>query len=188
MPCDEIVGDLESVNEAGSKFNAGLLQIVIEAFIHPAHLDKVAEYVEQGKADEAQLLVGGSKFSDAGALYPPTIFTDVIPQTAIAWDEIFGPVLTTFLFRTAEEAIRNANDAPYGRSGYVWSMNLSTVFQAIRRIKAGRSWINGMGGGAPQLAIGGHRRSGVGRELGKHGFSEYSELKSTHASLSALPV
>lgn len=161
-------------------------RVSVGALIHQAHLDKVAGYVEQGKAAGAQLLVGGNRFGDAGAFYPPTIFTDVNPQMAIAQDEIFGPVLTTFRFRTAEEAIRMANDTPYGLSACVWSTNLSTAFQAIRRIKAGRTWINGMGDGAPQLAIGGYKQSGVGRELGKHGFDEYSEWKSVHVSLSAL--
>ncbi len=161
-------------------------RVNVGALIHQAHLDKVAEYVEQGKTDGARILIGGSRLGNGGAFYAPTIFTEVAPRMTIAQDEIFGPVLTTFRFKTAEDAIRMANDTPYGLSACVWSTNLSTAFQAIRLIKAGRTWINGMGDGAPQLAIGGYKQSGVGRELGKHGFDEYSELKSVHVSLSAL--
>ncbi|WP_246754861.1 aldehyde dehydrogenase family protein [Rhizobium lusitanum] len=162
-------------------------RVHVGALIHQAHLEKVAGYVAEGKADGARVLVGGDRLGEAGAFYAPTIFTDVTPQMTISQDEIFGPVLTTFRFKTEEEAIRMANDTPYGLSACVWSTNLSTALQAIRRIKAGRTWINGMGDGAPQLAIGGYKQSGVGRELGRHGFDEYSELKSVHISLSAFP-
>jgi acyl-CoA reductase-like NAD-dependent aldehyde dehydrogenase len=156
----------------------------VGAMIHAAHLDKVAGYVEQGLADGAELLIGGERFADGGAFFQPTIFNNVDPEISIAREEIFGPVLSVFRFRQLEEAIRLANDTPFGLSASVWSTNLSTAVQSIRAIRAGRTWINGMGDGAAQLTIGGYKKSGVGRELGKHGFDEYSEFKTVHVTLS----
>ena len=155
----------------------------VGALIHQAHLEKVAGYVTQGKADGAEVITGGAVLGQSGAFYAPTIFTGVKPEMSIARDEIFGPVLSTFRFIDPEEAIRLANDTPFGLSACVWSNNLSTALQAIRRIKAGRTWINGMGDGSPQMPIGGYKQSGVGRELGRHGFDEYSELKNVHVTL-----
>jgi len=156
----------------------------VGALIHQAHLDKVAGYVAAGKTDGAEIYTGGTILGESGAFYAPTIFTAVKPDMSIAQDEIFGPVLTTFPFTDAEEAVRLANDTPFGLSACVWSTNLATAMQAIRRIKAGRTWINSMGDGAAQMPIGGYKSSGVGRELGKHGFDEYSEIKSVHVTLS----
>ncbi|XAZ23402.1 aldehyde dehydrogenase family protein [Sinorhizobium sp. B11] len=155
----------------------------VGALIHKAHLEKVSGYVAAGKADGAQIYSGGTILGEGGAFYAPTIFTGVKPDMSIAREEIFGPVLASFRFRDPEEAIRLANDTPFGLSACVWSNNLSTALQAIRRIKAGRTWINGMGDGTPQMPIGGYKQSGIGRELGRHGFDEYSELKNVHITL-----
>ncbi|MDE1995966.1 MAG: aldehyde dehydrogenase family protein [Rhizobiaceae bacterium] len=158
----------------------------VGALIHQAHMDKVASYVAEGKADGAAVYTGGTRLGESGAFFAPTIFIDVKPDMSIARDEIFGPVLSTFRFTDAEEAIRLANDTPFGLSACVWTTNLSTGLQAIRSIKAGRTWINGMGDGTPQMPIGGYKQSGVGRELGRHGFDEYSELKNVHMTLAGL--
>ena len=158
----------------------------VGALIHHAHLEKVTGYVAQGRADGAQLRLGGERFADNGAFFEPTIFDHVDPRLSIAKEEIFGPVLSVFRFRQSEEAIRLANDTPFGLSASVWSSNISTALQAIRSVRAGRTWINGMGDGAAQLAIGGYKMSGVGRELGRHGFDEYSEFKTVHVTLDPL--
>jgi acyl-CoA reductase-like NAD-dependent aldehyde dehydrogenase len=128
-------------------------------------------------------MTGGTVLGEAGAFYAPTIFSGVRSEMSIARAEIFGPVLSTFRFRESEEAIRLANDTPFGLSACVWSSNITTALQAIRRIKAGRTWINGMGDSTAQMPIGGYKQSGVGRELGVHGFDEYSELKNVHVTL-----
>ena len=155
----------------------------VGALIHQAHLEKVAGYVAAGKTDGAELFIGGNVLGQAGAFYAPTIFTGVRPEMSIARDEIFGPVLSTFRFKDPQQAIQLANNTPFGLSACVWSSNLSTAIQAIRSIKAGRTWINGMGDGSPQMPIGGYKQSGIGRELGRHGFDEYSELKNVHVTL-----
>ena len=155
----------------------------VGALIHQAHLEKVAGYVAAGKDDGAELFIGGNVLGQAGAFYAPTIFTEVKPDMSIAREEIFGPVLSTFRFKDPEAAVQLANDTPFGLSACVWSSNLSTAIQAIRSIKAGRTWINGMGDGSPQMPIGGYKQSGIGRELGRNGFDEYSELKNVHITL-----
>jgi acyl-CoA reductase-like NAD-dependent aldehyde dehydrogenase len=155
----------------------------VGALIHQAHLEKVAGYVAAGKTDGAELFIGGNVLGQAGAFYAPTIFTGVRPEMSIARDEIFGPVLSTFRFKDPQQAVQLANNTPFGLSACVWSSNLSTAIQAIRSIKAGRTWINGMGDGSPQMPIGGYKQSGIGRELGRHGFDEYSELKNVHVTL-----
>ena len=158
-------------------------RVTVGALIHFGHLEKVEGYVSAGQRDGARLVLGGHRFADDGAFLQPTIFVDVDPSMSIAREEIFGPVLSVLRFRDAEEAVRLANDTPHGLSASVWTRDLNTGFQAVRRIRAGRTWINGMGDGAPQLAIGGYKQSGIGRELGRHGFDEYSEFKTVHVTL-----
>ena len=103
----------------------------------------------------------------------------------VARGEIFGPVLSTMTFRTAAEAVALANDSDYGLSACVWSRDLENALQSIRRIRAGRCWINGVIDGAPELPIGGYKKSGLGRELGRYGFDEYSQFKGIHVTLGA---
>jgi acyl-CoA reductase-like NAD-dependent aldehyde dehydrogenase len=97
---------------------------------------------------------------------------------SVARDEIFGPVLTVQTFDTPEEAVQLANDTNYGLSAMVWSNDLSKALQTIRKVRAGRCWINGAIAGSPEMGISGYKQSGIGRELGKHGFDEYSAMKS----------
>ena len=103
---------------------------------------------------------------------------------SIARDEIFGPVLSTLTFKTADEAVAPRQFASeFGLSASVWSSNLENALQSIRRIRAGRCWINSVIDGAPEMPIGGYKKSGLGRELGRYGFDEYSQFKGIHVTL-----
>ena len=82
-----------------------------------------------------------------------------------------------------EEAVATANDTHYGLSAHVWSRDLDKALSTIRRVRAGRTWINGSGAGTPEMGIGGYKQSGIGRELGKYGFDEYSAFKNVHVTL-----
>ena len=158
----------------------------VGAMISEAHAAKVHSYVEAGIAEGAEVLLGGEPVgAEHGFYYAPTIFTGVTPRMSIARDEIFGPVLATETFKTVDEAVAMANDTDYGLSASVWSRSLETALQAIRRIRAGRCWVNGVIDGAPELPIGGYKRSGLGRELGRYGFDEYSLVKGIHVTLGA---
>lgn len=156
----------------------------IGAMISEAHAEKVHSYVEAGIASGAELLLGGARVGKgAGLYYAPTVFGGVTPDMSIAREEIFGPVLSTLTFKTADEAVAMANASEFGLSASVWSTNLETALQSIRRIRAGRCWINSVIDGTPELPIGGYKKSGLGRELGRYGFDEYSQFKGVHVTL-----
>ncbi len=159
----------------------------VGAMISRAHLDKVEGYVRAGEAAGAEILYGGSPQDRDGLYYQPTVFRGVRPDMSIAREEIFGPVLSTMTFRTADEAVALANDSEFGLSASVWSRDLQNAMQTIRRIRAGRCWINSVIDGTPELPIGGYKKSGLGRELGRYGFDEYSQFKGIHATLGSPP-
>lgn len=160
----------------------------VGAFINPMQLKKVEDYVAAGQQAGAKMVIGGGRVgSNGGLFYQPTIFTGVKPDMSIVRDEIFGPVLAVLPFDTREEAIAMANDTIYGLSANVWSLNINNALQTIRRIRAGRCWINGSREGAAEMPIGGYKQSGQGRELGHKGFDEYSEFKNIYVNLQVSP-
>ncbi|MBL8576379.1 MAG: aldehyde dehydrogenase family protein [Mesorhizobium sp.] len=156
----------------------------IGAMISKAHIAKVEGYVRAGEAAGAELLTGGHMAGEgAGLYYQPTVFRNVRPDMSIAREEIFGPVLSTIAFRSANEAVALANDSEFGLSATVWSTNLENAMQTIRRVRAGRCWVNSVIDGTPELPVGGYKKSGLGRELGRYGFDEYSQVKGIHITL-----
>ncbi len=156
----------------------------IGAMISQAHIAKVEGYVRAGEAAGAELLTGGHMAGEgAGLYYQPTVFRNVRPDMSIAREEIFGPVLSTIAFRSADEAVALANDSEFGLSATVWSTNLENAMQTIRRVRAGRCWVNSVIDGTPELPVGGYKKSGLGRELGRYGFDEYSQVKGIHITL-----
>jgi len=156
----------------------------IGAMISKPHIEKVESYVRAGEAAGAELLTGGQMAGEgAGLYYQPTVFRNVRPDMSIAREEIFGPVLSTIAFRTADEAVALANDSEFGLSATVWSTNLENAMQTIRRVRAGRCWVNSVIDGTPELPVGGYKKSGLGRELGRYGFDEYSQVKGIHITL-----
>ena len=127
------------------------------------------------------MLVGGEGHPegfDGGFFVKPTVFVDVTNDMTIAQEEIFGPVLSVIAYDSEEDAIRIANDSPYGLAGNVMSGSLEHSLAVARRIKAGFIGVNG---GAPYGAdtpFGGYKDSGVGRQNGVAGFDQYTEIKS----------
>ena len=158
------------------------------AMVSEQHTSKVAGYVSAGIEDGADLLLGGEVLAaDSGNFFSPTVFDNVRPEMRIAREEIFGPVLATIGFDTPEEAVALANGTEFGLSASVWSRDLETAIQTTRRLRAGRCWINSVIDGTPELPIGGYKKSGLGRELGRYGFDEYSQFKGLHMTLGAPP-
>jgi acyl-CoA reductase-like NAD-dependent aldehyde dehydrogenase len=154
------------------------------AMVSVPHLHKVAGYVAAGLEDGAELLLGGEMIDEgSGNFFAPTVFDNVRPDMRIAQEEIFGPVLATIGFDTPEEAVALANGTPFGLSAGVWSRDLETAIQTTRKLRAGRCWINSVIDGTPEMPIGGYKMSGVGRELGRYGFDEYSQFKGLHMTL-----
>jgi aldehyde dehydrogenase (NAD+) len=145
--------------------------------VSKAQRDRVLEYIDLGVASGARLVLDGRQgVPSVGYYVGPTIFADVDPDSRIAQEEIFGPVLSVIPYRDEEEAIRIANGTPYGLAGAVWSSDVEHALAVARRLRTGQVDING----APfnHLApFGGYGRSGVGREFGEHGYLEFCQVK-----------
>lgn len=157
----------------------------IGAIINQAQYDRIGALVAQGVRDGARIVCGGDPENHPGLYYPPTVLADVTPGMSVAREEIFGPVLSVMTFETREEAIRMANDTEYGLAAYVWTNDLSVALECSRRIRAGRVWVNAALQGFPELPLGGFKQSGNGRETGRYGIDEYTELKSVHLQIGA---
>ncbi|KAB1976975.1 aldehyde dehydrogenase family protein [Streptomyces triticiradicis] len=140
--------------------------------------DRVRGYIEKGVAEGARLVAGGPESPrDQGYFVSPTVFADVTEQMTIAQEEIFGPVLTILRYEDEEDALRIANGTVYGLAGAVWAGEESEAVAFARRLDTGQVDING-GRFNPLAPFGGYKQSGVGRELGTHGLSEYLQTKS----------
>ena len=107
----------------------------------------------------------------------PTVFTDVEPDSTIAQQEIFGPVIAVMRYRDDEDAVRIANGTQYGLSGLVSSGSEERALAIARRIRTGTIGVNGGLPFGPDAPFGGYKQSGIGREMGTAGFEEYLELK-----------
>ena len=148
--------------------------------ISAAQRERVLAYIEQGKADGNSLVYGGSipPGLDRGFFVEPTIFDCPSNSTAIAQEEIFGPVVCVIGFDTEEEAIAIANDSQYGLSGGVFSQDPGRAYRIAMQMRTGGVLINGGGGRLnPSVPFGGYKRSGIGREYGEEGLNEYLEIK-----------
>jgi betaine-aldehyde dehydrogenase len=154
------------------------------AIVTPQHYQKILGYIEKGKAEGASLYIGGTTISPSGGEFIlPTVFSGVTDDMAIARDEIFGPVLSATTFETVEEAISIALDTEYGLAASVWSKNIDKALGVIRKMRAGRCWVNTTIIGGPEQPMGGFKRSGNGHECGMVGIEEYMETKSIHVAL-----
>ena len=154
------------------------------AIVTPQHFNKILGYIEKGQTEGAKLDTGGDTKSPSGGQFiAPTVFSGVTHDMAIARDEIFGPVVSVMTFKTVEEAISMALDTDYGLAASVWSKNIDKALGAIRKMRAGRCWVNTTIVGGPEQPMGGFKRSGTGRECGMMGVEEYMETKSIHVAL-----
>ena len=143
-------------------------------------LDRVRDYIKKGVAEGAELLTGGAEQPDGlsgGYFVKPTIFGKVKNSMTIAQEEIFGPVLSIIPYKDEDEAVRIANDTPYGLAGAVWSADEARAQKVARRIRAGQIDING-GAFNMNAPFGGFKQSGHGREAGVYGLEEFLEYKS----------
>lgn len=160
--------------------------------ISAAHRSKVERYVEIGKQEGAKLVLGGKRPAAAGLqhgfFYEPTIFTECKTEMQIVQEEVFGPVLTVERFHTYEEAVRLANDSIYGLAGAVWSRDIDKAERAAAELRMGTVWINDFHPYFAQAPWGGYKQSGIGRELGKIGLEEYTEVKHIYRNTKPKPL
>ncbi len=147
--------------------------------VSDVQFDKIQGLIQQGIEEGAELVAGGPGRPEGfnkGYYVRPTIFANVRNDMTIAREEIFGPVLAILPYEDEEDAVRIANDTPYGLCGYVQSGDLDHANAVARRLRTGSVHVNGAGPdfGAP---FGGYKQSGNGREWGDHGFEEFLEVK-----------
>jgi aldehyde dehydrogenase (NAD+) len=147
--------------------------------INKKQYERVLSYIELGRQEGATLLAGGKARPDKGAGYfvEPTCFVDVRNDMRIAQEEIFGPVLVVIPFENDDDAIRIANDSPYGLAGGVSSAHEARALRVAGAIRAGGVSVNGGMCIAGDLPFGGYKQSGIGREWGADGIEEYLEAK-----------
>jgi len=149
--------------------------------IDQSQCQTVSDYVDIGREEGAQLVVGGNTVrQDTGGFYhEPTIFTGVNNQLRIAQEEIFGPVLSVIPFKDEDEAVTIANDSIYGLAGAVWSRDINTAHKVAAKVRVGTMGINNYFGGDITVPFGGFKQSGNGRDKSMHAFDDYTELKTT---------
>ena len=143
--------------------------------------DRIMGYIQTGIDEGANLLVGGTEPPDGldtGYYVSPSLFVDVDNSMTIAREEIFGPVLAVIRYEDEEEAIRIANDSPYGLAGFVLSSSLDRSTAVARRLRVGTIGLNGGAAYGAEVPFGGFKDSGVGRQNGTAGFAQYLETKS----------
>jgi aldehyde dehydrogenase (NAD+) len=146
--------------------------------VSAAQRESVLGYIDKGKAEGARLVTGGGRPAalPTGFYVEPTIFADVDNAMTIAQEEIFGPVLSIIPYDTEDDAVRIANDSPYGLSGGVWAGTPERAMAVARRLRTGQVDING-GRFNPLAPFGGYKKSGLGREIGPLALDEFFTLK-----------
>jgi betaine-aldehyde dehydrogenase len=151
--------------------------------------DRVTSYLEVGKK-EAKTATGGGRPKAFGKGYyvEPTIFYDVDNSARIAREEIFGPVASVIPFENEADAIKIANDTPYGLAGAVWTRDIFKAFRIVKSMRAGIIWVNHMQPTYVEAPWGGYKQSGFGRELGPWGLEEYLETKQVFVNLDEAPI
>jgi acyl-CoA reductase-like NAD-dependent aldehyde dehydrogenase len=160
----------------------------VGSLISTEHRDKVHGFVEQGREQGGEVVLGGEPGDGKGAFYPPTVIAGVDNSATVAQEEIFGPVVTVIPFEDEAEAIRIANDVRYGLMATVWTGDPARGHRIASRIKSGTVGINMPYTAFPGIPFGGYKQSGFGRELGLETLEGYLETKSVIVNTSPKPI
>jgi len=144
-------------------------------------LDSVLEKLVAAEATSARLILGGleestTRLSGGGFFAAPTMYVDVEPQSSLAREEVFGPVLAVSAFDDDDQAVLISNDSDYGLAAGVWTRDLSRGLRMARDLEVGQVFVNNYRGGI-EIPFGGYKHSGMGREKGIEGFLAYTQVK-----------
>ena len=160
--------------------------------ISAAHRDKVESYIRIARKEGARLLLGGKRPADPalanGFFVEPTLFTDCANDMRIVQEEVFGPVITIERFATEEEALTRANSTIYGLSAGFWTRDPDRIRRMSVGLRFGTVWVNDFNVYFTQAPWGGYKQSGLGRELGRQGLEEYTEVKHIFQNHAARPI
>jgi betaine-aldehyde dehydrogenase len=146
----------------------------IGPLISAAHRDRVHGFVTRAVAAGAEVLCGGTPLDGPGFYYPPTLVTGAAQDSEIVQGEVFGPVLAVLPFDGEDEAVRLANDTPYGLASSVWSSDVSRALRVSHRLDVGVTWINDHLPIASEAPHGGVKGSGFGKDMSQEAVQEYS--------------
>ena len=175
----ELAASVANATNVGDPRDEG---VEVGPLVSELQWNKVQSLIQQGIDEGATLVAGGvgrPSGLDQGYYARPTVFANVTNDMTIAREEIFGPVLSIIPFDDEDDAVRIANDTPYGLSGYVSSGSLDRARKVAARLRTGMVHINGAPGNS-MAPFGGYKQSGNGREWGEHGLEEFLEVKSIH--------
>ena len=148
----------------------------IGAINSATQLQRIRDLVAVGDAEGAQRWSPACELPEQGYWFAPTIFTGVTQAHRVAREEIFGPVLSVLTFRTPKEALKKANNTPYGLSAGVWTEKGSRILWMAQHLRAGVVWANTFNNFDPASPFGGYKESGYGREGGRHGLEAYLDV------------
>ena len=144
--------------------------------------ERIEGYIELARAEGGTIEIGGTRPTGEGFgrgfWVEPTLISGLDNSARVAREEIFGPVLVIIPHDGDEDAIRIANDSPYGLSGAVWGTDPERVEKVVAGIRTGTLGVNGGQWYGADVPFGGYKQSGIGREMGREGFEEYLEIKS----------
>jgi betaine-aldehyde dehydrogenase len=181
---------VELLSEATAKVKLGAPseeETEVGSLVSFKQRERVLDYVASGRDEGAELVTGGEAPTggpfDIGAYLQPTIFDNCRTDMRIVREEIFGPVVTVIPFADEAEAIRLANDTPYGLSGSIWSRNIGRALRVAKGVRAGVLSVNSNASVHTEAPFGGYKMSGMGRELGMHALELYTELKNVFVDL-----
>lgn len=154
------------------------------AIVHRRQYEKVLSYLELGRQEGARVVVGGGRVEDpafaAGMFLRPTLFDHVAPDSRLAREEIFGPVLAAMPFDTFDEAVRIANSVSYGLTASIYTNSLNAAHRFARDVEVGYVWVNNVGRHYPGTPFGGVKDSGVGREESLEELVSYTQTKNVN--------
>ncbi|XVU28264.1 aldehyde dehydrogenase [Actinoplanes sp. CA-054009] len=184
---DEVVTALKGMVESLGVGDPSADTTFIGPMVRPDQQQRVRDYIDLGVAEGARIVTGGSQIPaglEKGNYVTPTLFADVDNSMRIAQEEIFGPVLVVIAYEDEDDAVRIANESEYGLSGGIWSGDPDRAMAVARRLRTGTVTINGapIGFDGP---FGGFKNSGVGREYGAVGLSQYIEYQTVTRGVSA---
>ncbi|MFC7133245.1 MULTISPECIES: aldehyde dehydrogenase family protein [Salinibaculum] len=175
---DRLVDEVDSLT-----VDSGIDDPDVGPLVSEEQFEKVQRYVEVGRKEAGEPVVGGSALDRPGYFFEPTIFDGVDNDMRIAQEEIFGPVLSVITFADEQEAIEIANDVDYGLVAGIFTENVQRALRFSKEVAAGQIYINEWFAGGIETPFGGYKDSGYGREKGLEAIDEYTQVKNVCANI-----